>query len=86
MQSKSKNVLFKVASGDIPFANAKNCAQFFTLGPQSFGRSSLPAEHATVMTTSRLDFMCFKRLYVGAYLCMRPVLVNTKIYQDIKYI
>jgi len=44
----------KVASGDISFANAKNCAQFFTPGSQSPGHSRLPAGHATEKVTSRL--------------------------------
>ncbi len=64
-KSNSKNVLFEVASGDIPFANAKNCAQFFTPCPQSFRHTSLPAGHATVMTTLRLNFMCFEKTMVG---------------------
>ncbi len=50
----------KVASGDISFANIKNCAQFFIPGPQSFGRSSLPAGHATEVVTSRLSGIAFK--------------------------
>ncbi len=53
--SKSKSILFEVASGDIPFANAKNCAQFFTPCPQSFRHTSLPAGHATEKYTSRLN-------------------------------
>ncbi len=51
----------KVASGDISCANAKNCAQFFTPCPQSFGRSSLPAGHATEKYTSRLVGIEFKQ-------------------------
>ncbi len=46
-----------VASGDISAANAKNCAQFFSPGPQSFGRSSLPAGHAAEKVTSRLNWL-----------------------------
>jgi len=42
------------ASGDISSANAKNCAQFFTPGPQSPGLSGLPAGHAEEKVTSRL--------------------------------
>ena len=80
MLSKSKDMLFEVASGDISFANAKNCPQFFTPSPQEFRHSEFPAGHATVMTTSRLDFMYFVRLNVGAYLCVRPILINLKIY------
>ena len=45
----------EVASGDISSTNAKNCAQFSTPRPQSFGRSSLPAGHATEKCTSRLN-------------------------------
>jgi len=44
----------KVASGDISFTNAKNCAQFFTPGPQSLGLSELPAGHVPEVVTSRL--------------------------------
>ncbi len=51
---KSKFYL-KVASGDISFTNAKNCAQFFTPCPQSFGLS-LSAGHASEKCASRLVF------------------------------
>ncbi len=54
MLSKSKDMLFEVASGDISFANAKNCAQFFTPRPQSLRPTELPAGHATEKCTSRL--------------------------------
>jgi len=45
----------EVASGDSSFANAKNCAQFFTPGPQKLRLSEFPAGHATELVTSRLS-------------------------------
>lgn len=48
------------ASGDISSANVKNCAQFLTPCPQSFGRSSLPAGQATEKCTSRLNMLWFR--------------------------
>ncbi len=45
---------FKVASGDISSANAKNCAQFFTLGPHAPEHFGFPAEYAPEKCNSRL--------------------------------